>query len=190
MIDVVTAGWAAVNSLREECHDLDLAIHAHRAMHGAFTRTPDHGFSMMCMSKFSRLIGVDQLHIGTAYGKLVSPKEEVLECQQILTAAKTKENVREHCLAQDWYGLNSVFPVSSGGLHPGIVDLIFKLLGTNIMIQLGGGVHGHPKGSHAGAVAMRAAVEAYLDKVSAEEKAKTCPELKEALKTWGHTLPR
>ncbi len=190
MIDVVTSGWTAVNSLREECNDLGLAIHAHRAMHGAFTRNPDHGFSMMCMSKFSRLIGVDQLHIGTAYGKLVSPKEEVLACQQMLTSPKTKENIREHCLPQDWQGLKSVFPVSSGGLHPGIVDLIFKLLGTNIMIQLGGGVHGHPKGSYAGAVAMRAAVEAYLDKISVEEKAKTVPELKEALKTWGHTLPR
>jgi ribulose-bisphosphate carboxylase large chain len=120
----------------------------------------------------------------------VSPKDEVLQCQQELVAAKTRENIREHCLSQDWYGHKSVFPVSSGGLHPGIVDLIFKMLGTDIMIQLGGGVHGHPQGSYAGAVAMRAAVEAYLDKISVEEKAKTCPELKVALKTWGHSLPR
>lgn len=190
MIDIITAGWTAVNSLREECEDLGLAIHAHRAMHGAFTRDPDHGFSMNCVSKFSRLIGVDQLHIGTSIGKLVSPKYEVLQCQQELTASKTRENVREHCLAQDWYGLKGCFPVSSGGLHPGIVDQIMKMFGTNIMIQLGGGVHGHPKGSYAGAKAMRAAVEAYLDKISVEEKAKTCPELKEAMKTWGHTLPR
>lgn len=190
MIDIIASGWTAVNSLREECEDLGLAIHAHRAMHGAMTRDPDHGFSMNCVSKLSRLIGVDQLHIGTSIGKLVSPRDEVLQCQQELTATKTKENMREHTLAQDWSGLKSVFPVSSGGLHPGIVDQIFKLLGTNIMIQLGGGVHGHPKGSHAGAVAMRAAVEAYLDKISVEEKAKTVPELKEALKTWGHSLPR
>jgi ribulose-bisphosphate carboxylase large chain len=159
-------------------------------MHGAFSRNPDHGFSMNCVSKFSRLIGVDQLHIGTAYGKLVSPKEEVLQCQQELTAKKTKANIREHCLEQDWSNFKEVFPVSSGELHPGIVDLILKLLGTNIMIQLGGGVHGHPKGSYAGAVAMRAAVEAYLDKLSVEEKAKNCPELKDALKQWGHTLPK
>jgi ribulose-bisphosphate carboxylase large chain len=98
--------------------------------------------------------------------------------------------MREHCLEQNWYGLKPVFPVSSGGLHPGIIDMIFKLFGTNIMIQLGGGVHGHPKGSYAGAVAMRAAIEAYLDKQSVEEKAKTCPELKEALKTWGRTMPK
>jgi ribulose-bisphosphate carboxylase large chain len=190
MIDIITSGWCAVNTLREECNDLGLAIHAHRAMHGAFSRNPDHGFSMNCVSKFSRLIGVDQLHIGTAYGKLVSPKEEVLQCQQELTAKKTKANIREHCLEQDWSNFKEVFPVSSGELHPGIVDLILKLLGTNIMIQLGGGVHGHPKGSYAGAVAMRAAVEAYLDKLSVEEKAKNCPELKDALKQWGHTLPK
>jgi ribulose-bisphosphate carboxylase large chain len=190
MIDIIASGWTAVNSLREECEDLGLAIHAHRAMHGAMTRNPDHGFSMECVAKFSRLIGVDQLHIGTNVGKLVSPRDEVLSCQEFLTQKKSKPNVRMHCEGQDWYGHKSVFPVSSGGLHPGIVDLIFKMLGTNIMIQLGGGVHGHPQGSHAGAVAMRAAVEAYLDKISVEEKAKTCPELKEALKTWGHTLPK
>ncbi|MFA6268764.1 MAG: type III ribulose-bisphosphate carboxylase [archaeon] len=190
MIDIIASGWTALNSLREECQDLGLAIHAHRAMHGAMTRNPDHGFSMNCVTKFSRLIGVDQLHIGTSIGKLVSPKDEVLQCQQELVAPKTRENIREHCLTQDWYGLKPAFPVSSGGLHPGIVDLVFKMVGTNIMIQLGGGVHGHPQGSYAGAKAMRAAVEAYLDKISAEEKAKTCPELKVALKTWGHTLPR
>ena len=190
MIDIITSGWTAVNTLREECKDLGLMIHAHRAMHGAFTRNPKHGFSMNCVSKFSRLIGVDQLHIGTCYGKLVSPKEEVLACQQELTAKKVKENTREHCLPQDWSGFNEVFPVSSGGLHPGIVDKIFGLFGTNIMIQLGGGVHGHPQGSHAGAIAMRAAVEAYLDKIIPEEKAKNCPELKEALKLWGHSLPK
>ncbi|MEI7961937.1 MAG: type III ribulose-bisphosphate carboxylase [archaeon] len=190
MVDIITCGWTAVNSLREACEDLDLAIHAHRAMHAAMTRNTEHGFSMNCVSKIARMIGVDQLHIGTAYGKLVSPKDEVLQCQQMLTAPKTRANVREHCLPQDWQGMEAVFPVSSGGLHPGIIDKIFNLLGTNIMVQLGGGVHGHPKGSYSGAVAMRAAVDAYLDKQTVEEKAKTVPELKEALKTWGHTLPK
>jgi len=190
MIDIITSGWCALNSLREECDDLGLAIHGHRAMHAAMTRNPDHGFSMNCIAKFSRLIGVDQLHMGTSVGKLVSPKDEVLQCQEELTAKKSRANMREHCLEQNWYGLKQTFPVSSGGLHPGIVDMIFKLFGTNIMIQLGGGVHGHPQGSYAGAVAMRAAIEAYLDKQSVEEKAKTCPELKEALKAWGRTLPK
>ncbi|VVB76253.1 Ribulose bisphosphate carboxylase [uncultured archaeon] len=191
MLDIITSGWTALASLRNECDDLGLAIHAHRAMHGAFTRNPDHGISMNVISKLARLAGVDQLHIGTSIGKLVSPKEEVLQCQAELTATKkTKENIREHCLSQDWGTLKQVFPVSSGGLHPGIVDQVIKLLGTNIMIQLGGGVHGHPKGSYAGAVAMRAAIDAYLDKQSVEEKAKNCPELKEALKTWGRTLPK
>ncbi|MCX6802985.1 MAG: type III ribulose-bisphosphate carboxylase [Candidatus Diapherotrites archaeon] len=190
MIDIIASGWTAVNSLREECEDLGLAIHAHRAMHGAMTRNQDHGFSMNCVSKFARLIGVDQLHIGTVFGKLVSPKEEVLECQKNLTQVKVKPDMTHHYLEQNWEKMEQVFPVSSGGLHPGIVDKIMGLLGTNIMLQLGGGVHGHPNGSYAGAVAMRAAVEAYLDKISAEEKAKTCPELKIALKQWGHTAPK
>ncbi len=190
MIDIITTGWAAVNSVREACEDLGLAIHAHRAMHAAMTRIPDHGFSMNCVSKLSRLIGVDQLHIGTVFGKLVGPKDEVLQCQQMLTTEKTRENIREHCFNQEWFNLKPVYPVSSGGLHPGIVDKVLNLFGTDIMIQLGGGVHGHPQGSYAGAKAMKAAIEAYMDKISVEEKAKTCPELKAALKQWGHTMPK
>ncbi len=190
MIDIVTSGWMAVNSLREATEDLGLAIHAHRAMHAAFTRNPNHGFSMMAMSKLSRLIGVDQLHTGTSIGKLVSPKYEVDECAAILRDNVTPEKMKINCFEQNWYGLKPAFPVASGGLHPGIVEDIFKLFGTNIMLQLGGGVHGHPQGTLAGAKAMRASVEAYLDGVPVEEAAKKSKELQMALKTWGKTHPK
>ena len=45
MIDVVTCGTASVQTMRDECGDLGLAIHAHRAMHAAFDRNPRHGLS-------------------------------------------------------------------------------------------------------------------------------------------------
>jgi ribulose-bisphosphate carboxylase large chain len=58
MIDLLTAGWGAMQTLREA--NFKLAIHAHRAMHAALDRNPDHGMSMMVIADFARLIGVDQ----------------------------------------------------------------------------------------------------------------------------------
>ena len=58
------------------------------------------------------------------------------------------------------------------------------------MLQIGGGIHGHPGGSYAGARAMREAVEAYLDGKTMEEASQSCKELRDALKFWGHTRPR
>jgi ribulose-bisphosphate carboxylase large chain len=186
MIDIVTTGWAAVNSMRDICGDLGLALHAHRAMHGAMTRDKYQGISMNVIAKCARLIGVDILHIGTAnVGKLVGSKEEVLHIEEEVTAENVKPNHEMHALDQRWYGTKSIFPCSSGGLHPLLVDKVMNKLGTNIMLQIGGGIHGHPSGSYAGAKAMREAVEAYMDGIPLKEAAKTSKELKQALDYWG-----
>ena len=191
MIDMCTGGWMAVSSLREICKDLGLAIHAHRAFHGAFTRIPAHGFSMLNLAKSVRLLGVDNLHIGTAgVGKLVGGAQEVKNIQEQITAETAKANAQEHSLEQNWYGTKPVFPCSSWGLHPVIVEDVLDRMGTNIMLQIGGGCHGHPKGSHAGAKAMREAVEAYMDGVHVDDAAKSSKELRQALEYWGHTRPR
>ncbi|MBU4242606.1 MAG: type III ribulose-bisphosphate carboxylase [Nanoarchaeota archaeon] len=184
MIDIITTGWSAVHSMREICDDLGLAIHAHRAMHGAMTRDKYQGFSMHCVAKCARLLGVDQLHIGTAnIGKLVGSEQEVLELEKMITQDKYKSN--NLTLNQEWYGTKPVFPVSSGGLHPLIIDKVMDKMGTNIMLQIGGGIHGHPMGSFAGAKAMREAVEAYLDGIDLAVAAKKSKELKTALDIWG-----
>ncbi len=194
MVDVITTGWNGVRTLREACEDIGLAIHAHRAMHGAMTRNDDHGFSMLCVAEVSRLLGVDQLHIGTAgVGKLVGSADEVLEIQDHITKDKIMMDARKqkrHTLEEDWYGMKPIFPCSSGGLHPGIMAEVLDRMGTELALQLGGGVHGHLKGSHAGAKAMRQAWEAYEDGVSVDAYAKNNPELADALKQWGHTHPR
>jgi len=76
-------------------------------------------------------------------------------------------------LSQEWHGTKPVFSVCSGGLHPGIIGRIIKLLGKNIVIQVGGGVHGHPGGSHAGAMAVRQALDSISENGSDGEYAKT-----------------
>jgi ribulose-bisphosphate carboxylase large chain len=187
MIDIVTIGWAAVRSVREACKDLGLAIHAHRAMHGAITRNPHHGISMTLMAEIARMQGVDTLHIGTAnVGKLVGTEAEVLNIRDHVTLDKVKEDKKLHTLEEDWGGMKPLFPCTSGGLHPGLLEKVLNKIGSNVMIQMGGGCHGHPHGSHAGAKAVRQALDAYLDGVSADEYAKHHKELRQALEVWGH----
>ncbi|MGQ9788225.1 MAG: type III ribulose-bisphosphate carboxylase [Candidatus Hadarchaeaceae archaeon] len=188
MVDILTTGWAAVQTLREECGQLGLAIHAHRAFHATFTRNPKHGMSMVAVAKIARLQGADQIHVGTVVGKLESPKEEVLALKKVLVSDRVEASGK--ILSQHWCGIKPVFPVSSGGLHPGLVPQVMKLLGHEILIQVGGGIWGHPDGGRAGARALRQAIEAAMDGVPLSEYARTHRELKRALETWGYTRPK
>ena len=88
-------------------------------------------------------------------------------------------------LRGEFYGLKTVFPVASGGIHPGIVPVNVRELGVDVVIQAGGGIHGHPWGTKAGAAAMRQAIEAVMRGVTLEEYAKTHEELRAALEKWG-----
>ena len=49
---------------------------------------------------------------------------------------------------------------------------------------MGGGIHGHPKGTLRGAIAARQAVEATMQGIPLNKYAKTHLELKEALEFW------
>ena len=189
MIDVVVAGTASVMTMRDYCSDLGLAIHAHRAMHATFDRNKKHGITMQFLAKLMRLIGVSQIHTGTAVGKLTGSKRESLLLADLLREKKT-EAVDGMALAQDWGKIKSAFPVSSGGLHPGLVPDVLDIYGTEMILLVSGGIHGHPKGTRAGAKATMQAIEAWQEGVTLEEKAKMAPELKEALGKWGHYKPR
>jgi len=183
MADILTVGWSGLQTLREECQDLKLAIHAHRAFHAAFTRNSLHGMSMLAVSDIARLIGVDQLHIGTVVGKLESPLEEVIALRDNLQRKRTNSNASS--LGQDWGRIKPVFPTCSGGLHPGLVPKLIRIVGTNIIVQAGGGVWGHPDGGRAGAIALRQAIEAAMSGESLKSCARDHRELRRALETWG-----
>ena len=177
MIDVITEGFGAVQTLRKV--DLGLAIHGHRAMHAAFTRNKKHGISMMVLADLCRLIGIDSLHIGTAIGKLEGSIKEVSELEEEIEQ-KHVTALRDR-LSQNWKSIKPTLAVSSGGLHPGHVPFLIKNLGKDLIIQMGGGIHGHPRGTRAGAMAGRQAIDASMKKVSLKEYAKTHDELKSAI---------
>ena len=180
MIDIVTAGFAALQTLREA--NFKMAIHAHRAMHAAFTRNKKHGISMMVLADIARLIGVDQLHIGTVVGKLEGSLKEVSEINEEIEKKIVKET--KDRLSQNWGRIKPVLSVSSGGLHPRHIPYLIKHLGKDVVMQFGGGIHGHPKGTLRGAIAVRQAVDAVMQGISLKKFSENHVELKEALELW------
>jgi ribulose-bisphosphate carboxylase large chain len=66
--------------------------------------------------------------------------KEIKQCLEILRAGNTT-------------------PALSCGFHPGLVEKINSLAGTDYLANAGGAVHGHPGGTIAGAGAMRQAVD-------------------------------
>ncbi len=160
MIDVLTTGFEAVQHIRES--GFNLPIHAHRAMHAAITRHPEHGIDMSVLAKVFRLIGVDAIHTGTifgkmGYGELKEDKKEVLTSNQAL-------------LNNEYGGLKPVMPIASGGVGVKNIGKIIQALAPNVIITAGGGIHGHPDGSFSGAKSLTQAAEAAkLDIVEPEE---------------------
>ena len=169
MVDVFTAGFAALQTVREQ--NYGMIIHGHRAMHAAFTRNKRHGISMLSLAKLLRLAGVDQLHTGAIVGKMEGSVSEILEMNEWLRS--------------DFYGLKPVFPVASGGVDPTRVPHLLDLAGTELVINAGGGIHGHPAGTAAGARALRQSMDAWMAGKSLRDYAKTHVELAQALEKWG-----
>ncbi len=170
MVDVITCGFGAVQALAED-PSIKVPIHVHRTMHGAFTKNPDHGVAMLPLTKLTRMVGGDALHIGTlGVGKM--------------SGGKSEDSNLKACLGSD-VPYKTVMPVCSGGVHPGLVGEIIKRSGMDVQIQAGGGVAGHPQGVRGGARAMCQAVDAAFEGIPAEEYAKDHRELEEAIQMWG-----
>lgn len=168
MLDIISVGLDNVQMLRQA--NLGLIIHGHRAGHSAFTRNPRHGISMLVIAKLARLAGIDQLHTGTVVGKMADTKEEVLAVNQALANKLGRSK--------------PVLPIASGGLHPALVPELIKILGQNIVVNFGGGLHGHPNGSSAGARACAQAVAATSQGKNLKVWARKHEELEKALKHW------
>lgn len=167
MVDVLTAGFGALEVLSR---NVKVPVHVHRTMHGAMTRDRHHGISMVAISRLVRLAGGTNLHTGSYLGKMAGDVGELDACRD--------------ALREGWYGLRRVFPVASGGLHPGNVSANLDGYGVDCIVQAGGGVHGHPGGTADGAKAMVQAVDAWRKGVSVKDYAADHRELKAAIEFW------
>ena len=171
MVDVLTAGFSTVQMLAED-PSVKVPLHIHRTMHAALTRNPRHGIRMLPLAKLVRLAGGDQLHTGSGAGKMERALDEVKQLVEFLR--------------QPYFNLKNVFPVASGGIHPGLVAANVNVLGKDCVVNAGGGIHGHPMGTRSGAKAMMQAIGAYMEATPLEVYAKTHEELRLALETWGY----
>jgi ribulose-bisphosphate carboxylase large chain len=183
MIDILTVGWSGLQTLRNEIDKLKLVLHGHRAMHAALTRNKKHGISMVVLAEAARLIGIDQLHIGTAVGKMEGGKEETITLIEDMEKKFFKG--RGHVLAEKWGRIKPVFAVCSGGLQPMHIPNLVRMFGKDIIIQAGGGVHGNPLGTRSGAMAMRQSIDAAMKKIPLNEYSKNHKELRAAMEKWG-----
>jgi ribulose-bisphosphate carboxylase large chain len=171
MVDVITCGFAAVQVLAED-PSIKLPIHVHRTMHGAITRNKDLGVSMAVFSKLVRMCGGDALHVGTfGVGKMEGSSVEDLANQRACVGTELP--------------YEKVMPVCSGGMHPALIEPLMKITGTDVQIQAGGGVAGHPRGVRGGARAMVQAVDAAYQGKPFSEYSKSHQDLREAINKWG-----
>jgi ribulose-bisphosphate carboxylase large chain len=204
LIDGITAGWMAVQTLRRKYPDV--FIHFHRAAHGAFTRPENpFGFSVLVLSKFARLAGASGIHTGTAgVGKMAgTPEEDVTSAKNILGLLEkghfftqswgkipdkdkdflklvTQDHAHHVILETDsWRGMKRCCPIISGGLNPTLLKPFIDVMGgIDFITTMGAGCHAHPKGTRAGAAALVQACEAYTKKIDIHKYAKK-PENKE-----------
>lgn len=177
LIDGVTAGWMAVQTMRRKFPDVFL--HFHRAGHGAFTRPENHfGFSVPILTAFGRLSGASGIHTRTAgIGKMKGDKEDVVAVHTALDKV-----AKGLYFEQDWKDIKPCAPIASGGLNPTKLGALIDAFGTTDFITtMGAGCHAHPDGTRSGATALVQACEAWQKGMTIDEYAKDHTELKKAI---------
>ncbi|MEX1030623.1 MAG: 2,3-diketo-5-methylthiopentyl-1-phosphate enolase [Paenibacillaceae bacterium] len=171
LFNVLAYGFDALHELAAD-PDIHVPIAAHPALAGAIYPSSYHGISAsLLLGKLMRLAGADLVLFPSPYGSVVMPLEENLAIKDALLTSESK--------------LATSFPVPSAGIHPGLVPLILRDFGTDVVVNAGGGVHGHPMGAAAGGRAFRQAIDASTAGVSLAQYAETHIELAEAIRLWG-----
>ena len=164
-------------SLRELAEDpnINVPILFHPAFTGAVFNSPYSGVSLPVLAKLARLAGADMVMFPSPYGKMGMRKS------RHITTANT--------VRSSFYQIKSAFPAVGAGVHPGLVPVTVGDLGIDVIIGVGGAIHGHPLGAVAGAKAMRQAIDATMNGTPLEEAAKNNKELASALQVWGIYSP-
>ena len=172
MVNYLAIGPEAMRTLAED-PDINVPILAHMDCAGAYYMSPHHGVaSHIILGKLPRLAGADTVVIPFALGgKAPYLPDRFKQVVQAITYPFGK--------------LKPLMPMPSGGITPINVQDIVNLLGKEVMIGSGGGVHAHPDGPIAGGKAFRQAIDAALKYIPAMEYGKDHEELGKALGIWG-----
>lgn len=173
LFNVLAYGYDVLHELSSD-PSIHVPIAAHPAMAGAMYPSPHYGIgASLLLGKLMRLAGADLVLFPSPYGSVVMPKEENWAVKDALLAPL--------------HELRTSFPVPSAGIHPGLVPLILKDFGTDVVVNAGGGIHGHPFGTAAGGQAFRQAITATINGVSLRDAAEQPGNepLQAAINAWG-----
>jgi 2,3-diketo-5-methylthiopentyl-1-phosphate enolase len=171
LFNVLAYGFDALTELAAD-PDINVPIAAHPAMAGALYPSQHYGIAApLLLGKLVRIAGADLSLFPSPYGSVVMPKEENLGVMEALLTDSLPQK--------------SVFPVPSAGIHPGLVPLIMNDFGPEVVVNAGGGVHGHPGGAAAGGRAFRQAVDAVKSGRSLQAYSENHEELRIAIERWG-----
>lgn len=173
LFNVLSYGYDVLHELSKD-PEINVPIAAHPALAGAFYPSPHYGIgASLLLGKLMRLAGADLVLFPSPYGSVVMPKEENLAVKDALLSPL--------------HGLKTSFPVPSAGIHPGLVPLILKDFGTDVVVNAGGGIHGHPMGTAAGGHAFRQAIKAATSGIPLREAAEANGNeaLQAAIQAWG-----
>ena len=167
MVNVYTTGFDTLKMLADD-PNINVPILAHINFAGTMAAPTYTGISApLLVGKFCRLAGGDMEINGHPYGKFPVPYKMYYRAFKYFT--------------QPWWNIKPMMYACSGGTTQMAVEKLMKDLGTDIILAAGGAVHGHPKGSEAGAKSMRQAIDACLNDVPVLEYAKTHEELAQML---------
>lgn len=169
MINYAATGYGAVQMIRDA---VDVPVLGHFAGSGPFIESPHSGMvGAIATGQLPRLAGADMAMILTPWGGYPLSEHTYL---QTVSALRTPVA-----------GLKRTLPLIGGGVHPGMVEKYLGDLGYDIAVSPGGGVHGHPQGSRAGATAMRQAIDAVVSGRPVTDAAEEHAELGSALAAFG-----
>lgn len=170
LVNAWTVGVSALSMLADD-PTIGVPIMAHLAFAGALSGAPWSGMSPhLVLGTLPRLAGADVAVYPSHLGTLPFSRADAQRVGSALT--------------DPWFGMRRSLPVAGGGLHAGMVPRLVADLGIDVAVAAGGGVHGHPDGTAAGARSIRQAFDAAVRGVSLAEARKEHPELSAALEKW------
>jgi 2,3-diketo-5-methylthiopentyl-1-phosphate enolase len=171
MVNYLVVGISALSMLSDD-PSINVPVLAHLDLSGAMYAAPWSGISSnLVLGKLPRLAGADLVVYPSPYGKFPFLAAKHLRLAQALT--------------DRFHDIKRVWPMPGGGVHAGMLPLLFEDLGRDFIVGTGGAVFGHPLGPAAGARALRQAIDRIMTEGSLQGDGKFPPELERALDLWG-----
>jgi len=167
----VWAGLSAYKALRDL--ELPIMLFFQKSGDKIFTNEKhDFNINWDLICKLARFMGVDFIQAGMWGGYSHNDEFALRETLSVLNGEVDN--------------FKAVLPSLSCGMHPGLVNAIIDKFGRDIMLTVGGAIHGHPAGSRAGARAMKQAIELSIAGKFTKEAMLENKELKDAIEKWGY----